>query len=89
MCWLKVGFIYCLFIVRNCMTEPETVKPLGNWNSCELSHVGDSLLQQLTSGEVRTQVVLWHNVCNSVHLVMKEMITAMSANMINIETFNR
>jgi len=74
---------------RNCMTEPETVKPLGNWNSCELSHVGDSLLQQLTSGEVRTQVVLWHNVCNSVHLVMKEMITAMSANMINIETFNR
>ena len=71
------------------MTEPETVKPLGNWNSCELSHVGDSLLQQLTSGEVRTQVVLWHNVCNSVHLVMKEMITAMSANMINIETFNR
>ena len=47
------------------------------------------ILQQVMGGEVRTQVVLWHNVCNSVHLVMKEMMTAVEVNMISSETFSK
>ena len=48
----------CFFSVwaRRCMTEPGRVKPLAGWTSTELTSVGDSLLQQLTQGEVRTQV---------------------------------
>ena len=73
---------------RACMTTPGHVKPLSGWSSCELASVGDSLLQQVMGGEVRTQVVLWHNVCNSVHLVMKEMMTAVEVNMISSETLS-
>ena len=62
---------------RKCLTEPGQVKPLSGWSGSQLAHVGDSLLQQLTTGELRTQVVLWHNVCNSVHLVMKEVLTGL------------
>ena len=74
---------------RTCMTEPGHVKPLSGWSSCELASVGDSLLQQVMGGEVRTQVVLWHNVCNSVHIVMREMMTAVSAKVISKETFSK
>ena len=74
---------------RTCMTEPGHVKPLSGWSSCELASVGDSLLQQVMGGEVRTQVVLWHNVCNSVHLVMKEMMTGVEANMVTMDTFSK
>ena len=74
---------------RVCMTEPGYVKPLSGWSGCELASVGDSLLQQVMGGEVRTQVVLWHNVCNSVHLVMKEMMTAVEVNMISSDTFSK
>ena len=82
--------VNCFFSqwARKCMTEPGHVKPLSGWTASELAHVGDSLLQQLTSGEVRTQVVLWNNICNSVHLVMREMMTGMEAGMVSMEMFD-
>ena len=79
----------CFFTswARNCMTEPDTVKPLSGWSSAEQNLSADSLLQQISQGEIRTQVVLWHNVCNSVHIVMREMMTAVAADVISKETF--
>jgi len=59
---------------KQCMVEPGAVKPLGNFTAQE--SLVDSLLQQFTQGEVRTQVVKWNSVCSSVHGVMSELLLA-------------
>merc|ERR1719319_1156759 len=67
-----------------CMAEPGRVKPLGNFSAQE--SLVDSLLQQFTQGEVRTQVVKWNSVCSSVHGVMAEMLVAAEAGALTRDT---
>jgi len=74
---------------KNCMVEPELVKPLCGWAMGEEGSLVDSLVQQFTQGEVRTQVVKWHNVCNSVHCVMKEMLVAAECGLMGQDMFAR
>ena len=42
----------CFFTewARNCLTEPNTVKPLAGWSSAEQNLSADSLLQQISQG---------------------------------------
>ena len=79
----------CFFSVwaRKCMVEPGQVKPLSGWTPYELSSVCDALMQQVTAGELRTQVVLWNNICNGVHMAIREMLSALESNVINSEAF--
>lgn len=70
-----------------CMAEPGRVKPLGNFSAQE--SLVDSLLQQFTQGEVRTQVVKWNSVCSSVHGVMAEMLVAAEAGALARDTMHR
>jgi len=74
---------------RKCMAEPGVVKPLCGWGSGEEGSLVDSLVQQFMQGEVRTQVVKWHNVCNSVHSVMREMLLAAECEALGADMFTR
>jgi len=74
---------------RNCMAEPGVVKPLCGWGWGEEGSLVDSLVQQFTQGEVRTQVVKWHNVCNSVHSVMREMLVGAECGVLGNDMFTR
>ena len=49
----------------------------------------DGLLQQINTGEIRTQVIKWHNVCGNIHGVMREIILGVEMNAIGVEKYNR
>ena len=49
----------------------------------------DNLMQQLATGELRTQVVKWQNVCSSIHLATKEIIFARNQKLINEELYKK
>ena len=49
----------------------------------------DNLMQQLATGELRTQVVKWQNVCSSIHLATKEIIYARNQKLINEELYKK
>lgn len=72
---------------RECMVEPARIKPLSGFSEQE-SQV-DGLLQQINTGEIRTQVIKWHNVCANIHGVMREIILGVEMNAINMDKYNR
>ena len=49
----------------------------------------DNLMQQLATGELRTQVVKWQNVCSSIHLATKEIIFARNQKIISEELYKK
>ena len=52
------------------------------------SHV-DNLMQQLSNGELRTQVVKWQVVCCSIHQAFKEIIFAKSQNLVQDDLYKK
>jgi len=75
---------------RQCMAEPGHVKPLEAFKDLGgAESLVDGLLQQMIQGEIRTQVVMWNQVCSSVHDVMKEILVGVEMGSINTETYNR
>eukprot|EP00095_Tigriopus_kingsejongensis_P005678 maker-scaffold846_size89341-snap-gene-0.14 protein:Tk05678 transcript:maker-scaffold846_size89341-snap-gene-0.14-mRNA-1 annotation:"mediator of rna polymerase ii transcription subunit 24-like" len=74
--------------IRDMFIEDGHVKPMHQETTAENTMV-DNLLQQLHSGDLRTQVVKWQNVCGNIHLVMKEMVYASSSEMLDPATFGK
>jgi len=73
-----------------CMAEPGHVKPLEAFKDLGgQESLVDGLLQQMMQGEIRTQVIMWNQVCSSVHDVMKEILVGVEMGSINTETYNR
>jgi len=72
---------------RQCMVEQGWVKPLANFIEQE-SQV-DTLLQQTYTGDLRTQVIKWHNVCSSIHGVMREILLGCEMGAVQPEFYNK
>lgn len=49
----------------------------------------DPLINQLAKGELRTQVVMWQNVCCSIHQVFKELIIAKNQKLVTEENYKK
>ena len=56
-------------------------------NSSSENTMVDTLLQQLSHGELRTQVVKWQNVCTSIHLAMRELLRARGAGAVTADSY--
>ena len=82
---MKPGFFHTW--ARECMLEEGRIKSLYGFQEQE-SQV-DSLLQQINTGEIRTQVIKWHNVMNNIHGVMKEIILGCEMGAIAGDKYNR
>ncbi|XP_059094945.1 mediator of RNA polymerase II transcription subunit 24-like isoform X1 [Tigriopus californicus] len=74
--------------LRDMFIEDGNVKPIHQDSPGENTMV-DNLLQQLHSGDLRTQVVKWQNVCANIHLAMKEMVFASSSKMLDANSFKK
>ena len=53
----------CFFTewARNCLTEPNTVKPLSGWSAAEQNLSADSLLQQISQGQLSLLLCLLYH----------------------------